>query len=88
MQDGNEETPLLYARTKGRKSFQIDAPWVEASKNVEKPRAVPVLVYSIWDVLWPGLKEPNFVKWALWVVWFAVFGGVFWKWLQDDDDGF
>ncbi|CAD7923078.1 unnamed protein product [Amoebophrya sp. A120] len=82
----NPETPILYARTKGRKDLAIaTAPWVEPDQTRTKPKPVPIVLYSLWDVLWPGIYEPNPVKWAAWVLFVIAVPLWFYKLCKDDD---
>lgn len=87
MRERDTETPVIYARTKGRKNLQIDGvPWVEPDTSRTKPKVLNLQLFSIWDVLWPGLREPHFVKWGAWVAFIAAAVAYLYKLCKDDDD--
>jgi len=83
MKELDKETPVVLARTKGRKDFSLDAPWVEPDQTRTKSQALRLMVFSIWDVLWPGQDA---IKWVSWVAFIGFWVLIIHKWWQDDDD--
>ncbi|CAD7936415.1 unnamed protein product [Amoebophrya sp. A25] len=83
------ETPLIYARTKGRKDLRLVSeilPWVDPNPEFKKPKTLPIAMYSIWDILWPGVFEPNPIKWILHIIW--IVAGVMFlrKYCEENED--
>merc|ERR1739845_48754 len=88
MRDNDKETPILYGRTKGRKNWEITAPWVEPDMSRKKPQNLPLQVYSIWNVMNPGITPETLriEKWLSWVAAIAFLVVFVWKAFRDDDD--
>lgn len=83
MKEMDKETPVLYGRTKGRKELEIGAPWVEADRSRTKPKALPIVISSIWEILWPGVSP---AKWGGWTAVVSALAFFVYKLFKDDDD--